>query len=41
MNVEIYLKEIGDVHDHIAGHATLGIAKTRSSALIKLAVQRS
>lgn len=21
MNVEIYLKEIGDVHDHIAGHA--------------------
>jgi hypothetical protein len=21
MNVEIYLKEIDDVHDHIAGHA--------------------
>ena len=43
MNVEIYLKEIGDVHDHIAGHANehSGVAMTRSSALIKLAAQRS
>jgi hypothetical protein len=43
MNVEIYLKEIGDVHDHtqVMPTNTLGIAMTRSSALIKLAVQRS
>ena len=44
MNVEIYLKEIGDVHDHtsqVTPTNTLGIAMTRSSALIKLAVQRS
>jgi len=43
MNVEIYLKEIGDVHDtsQVTPTNTLGIAMTRSSALIKLAVQRS
>ena len=43
MNVEIYLKEIGDVHDHIAGHANehSGDRDDAFFGLIKLAVQRS
>jgi hypothetical protein len=43
MNIEIYLKEIGDVHttSQVTPTNTLGIAMTRCSALIKLAVQRS